>query len=496
MLAEARARSTKEALAKLPPAGGLLIGGEWTEAASRMETVDPTTESRLAEVGRAGPEDVDSAVKAASAAQRDWARRSWQERAALLDDLADAIEADLPTLTVLEALDVGIPVSGMRTEIAHGMGRLRYFAGLASELKGTSVQLPDGSLITSLRAPYGVVGRILPFNHPFQGACGGLAAPLMAGCSVILKPSDHTPLTALRLGQICQGVLPPGVVNILTGDGATTGSAVVRHPGIPRIAFTGGVHTARAVLRDAADSIKAVTLELGGKNPMLVFPDVDVPKAVDACVNAMNFTRVQGQSCGSPSRVFVHDDIYDDFVPRLVEKASDMRVGDPLDPNTKMGPLAYAAHRDRVEKHISDALAEGAELLTGGGRPEGIDTGFFLEATVFGAVEPSMRLAQEEVFGPVIAVLRWRDVDEVVRHANELPYGLTANIWTNDVSNAMRIVRDIEAGYVWVNGRGQRPTGAGFGGVKQSGLGRENNFEELLSYTQEKTVIIDASGGS
>src|ERR1700744_6197181 len=225
-----------------------------------MATVDPTTELPLTEVARPGPENVDRAVESAVAAQRDWGRRSWQERASLLEGLAAAIEADTETLSVLEALDVGIPVTGMKTERANGLAKRRYFAGLASEIKGDSVQTADGSLNLSVRSPYPVVARILPFTHPFQGAAGGIAGPLAAGCSVILKPSDYTPLTALRLAQICENILPPGVVSVLTGDGATTGSAVVRHPGIRRVAFTGGVHTARQVLRDAAESIKDVSL--------------------------------------------------------------------------------------------------------------------------------------------------------------------------------------------------------------------------------------------
>lgn len=491
--ATARDVRVRDALSILPPSGSLFIDGKWTESASLMTTIDPTTESQLTEVAQAGTEDVDRAVKSATMAQRDWARRPWQERASLLENLAKAIEADAENLTVLEALDAGIPVTGMKTELANGLARINYFAGLASEIKGDSVQTADGSLHLSVRYPYPVVARILPFNHPFQGAAGGIAGPLAAGCAVILKPSDHTPLTALRLAQICENVLPPGAVSVLTGEGATTGSAVVRHRGIPRIAFTGGVQTAHAVLRDAAESIKAVTLELGGKNPMIIFPDVDVQSAVTACVSAMNFTRVQGQSCGSPSRVFVHDDVHDEFVARLTAAVSAMRIGDPLASDTAMGPLAYGAHRDKVERAIQTAVAEGAELAIGGGRPAGLDKGYFVEATVFTEVESSMHLAQEEVFGPVIAVMRWKDTDDLLRRVNELPYGLTANIWTKQISTALHLVREIDVGYVWVNGRGQRPTGVPFGGVKLSGLGRENDLGELLSYTQEKSVIIDAT---
>lgn len=491
----ARDVRVRTALSTLPPPGSLFIGGKWTEGATLMPTIDPTTEEPLTDVAKAGPEDVDRAVEHAHVAQKDWRRRSWQERATVLEELARAVEADTETLSVLEACDVGIPVSGMRTELANGLARLKYFAGLASEIKGDSVQTADGSLHLTVRYPYPVVGRLLPFNHPFQGAAGGVAGPLAAGCAVVLKPSDHTPLSALRLAQLSEGILPPGLLSVLTGDGATTGSAVVRHPGIPRIAFTGGVHTARHVLRDGAEQIKDVSLELGGKNPMIIFPDVDVAAAVSACVAAMNFTRVQGQSCGSPSRVFVHDDVHDEFVSRLTETVAAMRVGDPLSTETAMGPLAYAAHRDKVARDIATAVAEGARLVTGGGRPVGVDRGYFLEATVFDGVESGMRLAQEEVFGPVIGVMRWNDIDDLVERVNEVPYGLTANIWTGQIGQALRLVGEIDAGYVWVNGRGQRPTGLPFGGVKLSGLGRENNLGELLSYTQEKSVVVDASIG-
>jgi betaine-aldehyde dehydrogenase len=342
------------------------------------------------------------------------------------------------------------------------------------------------------REPYGVVGRIIPFNHPIQFAASAVAAPLAAGNSVVLKPAEQTVVSALRFAELASGILPPGVLNVVTGDGPTTGAAIVSHPLVPRIAFTGSVSTGRAVLRAAAEEIKVVTLELGGKNPLIVFPDVDVHQVALATVDAMNFRRGQGQSCGSPSRVYVHEAIHDEFVETFKGLVDELEVGDPLSSASDMGPLAYADHYDRVIGYVASGKSEGARLVTGGERPKGRDRGYFLKPTVFDRVEPSMAIAREEIFGPVVSVLSWSDEDDVLAAANALRLGLTAYIWTNDLSAAMRFSREIEAGYVWVNGRGQRPFGAPFGGFKQSGLGTENDLEELLSYTRVKNVNISS----
>lgn len=471
----------------------MFVGGEWIDAASgdSMESIDPTTEATIATVPLAGAEDVDRAVAAAVSAQKEWGELTWQQRARVLREMGQRLADHADEFAELDAIDGGIPVTGMKKDVQNGVDFLLYFAGLASEIKGSTLEATQGLNLT-LREPYGVVGRIIPFNHPIQFAAAAVAAPLAAGNTVILKPADATPLSALRFAELISDLLPAGSVNVVTGDGATTGAAIVSHPGVPRIAFTGSVATGRAVLRGAAEHIKSVTLELGGKNPLIIFPDIDVERVAIATVDAMNFRRGQGQSCGSPSRVYVHESLHDAFVEQLRTLVEALVVGDPLAGATDMGPLAYAAHYERVVGYVDSGVSQGARLVTGGGRPSRLDSGYFIEPTIFDRVEPGMKIACEEIFGPVVSILPWSDEEDVLAHANALPLGLTANIWTNDLTSALRLSRSVEAGYVWINGRGQRPFGAPFGGYKQSGLGKENDLDELLSYTRIKNVNISS----
>jgi betaine-aldehyde dehydrogenase len=484
--------STARTRGRIRKTYGMFIGGSWVEAASRqtIASVDPTTEETLASVPLAGPEDIQRAVDAASQAQREWGALSWQERARLLRELARRLQEHATEFCELDAIDGGIPVTGMKKDVQNGVDFLLYFAGLASELKGWTIEVPGAGINYTQREPYGVVGRIVPFNHPLQFAAAAIAAPLAAGNSVILKPAEQTPISALRLAELTQDLLPAGVVNVVTGDGPMTGAAIVAHPGVPRIGFTGSVAGGRAVLRAAAEHIKSVSLELGGKNPLIVFADVDVAAVARATVDAMNFRRGQGQSCGSPSRVFVHAEIHDAFVEELKTSMDTLLVGDPLLGETDMGPLAFAAHYERVTGYVEAGKQEGARLVTGGRRPAGSERGYFLQPTLFDRVEPSMRIAREEIFGPVVSTLAWTNEEAVLAEANALPLGLTANIWTNDLSAALRFAGRIQAGYVWINGRGQRPFGAPFGGYKESGLGKENDLDELLSYTRVKNVNV------
>ena len=445
----------------------------------------------MTEVAAAEDLDVARAVEAASDAAPAWAALGWQERARRLGELADRVAAHAGELARMDAVDGGIPVDGMVKDVANAVATMRYFAGLASELKGQTIEAPGGGLNVTLREPYGVVGRIVPFNHPIQFAASGIAGPLAAGNSVVLKPGDATPVSALRLAELSRGLLPPGVLNVVTG-GLAAGVALVAHPGVPRIAFTGGVPSGRAVARAAADNLKHVSLELSGKNPLIVFPDVDVPSVAAAAVQAMNFNRGQAQSCGSPSRMLVHESIREQFVDELVRRVEALTIGDPLEPGIAMGPLAFAAHYERVLGYIRRGEEEGALLVTGGGRPDGVGhAGYFVAPTVFDKVNRDMAIAREEIFGPVVSVLGWTDEDDALAIANELPVGLTANIWTNDVSTALRFGRAVQAGYVWVNGAGARPLGAPFGGYKLSGMGNENSLEELLSFTQTKNLSIN-----
>ncbi|GAA2079866.1 aldehyde dehydrogenase family protein [Actinomadura alba] len=468
------------------------IGGSWVDAAAggRIEAVDPTSEELIATFPDGDSEDVAAAVAAAQEARGAWRDLGWARRAALLRELAARVEAEAEDLARLDVRDAGLPLAGMRGDLTGAVSQILYYAGIASETRGSTAPPAPDTVVYTTREPYGVVGRIVPFNHPFKFAAGKIAAPLAAGNTVVLKPGEQTSLSALELARIGADVLPAGVLNVVTGRGPTAGAALVAHPEVHRVAFTGSVPSGRAVLRGAADAVKHVTLELGGKNPIIVFPDVDVAAAARAAVTGMNIARCTGQSCGSTSRIFVHAEIADRFLEELVGRLSELRVGDPMDDRTEVGPLAFRAHYERVLGHLDTARREGATVAYGGGRPAGRARGFFVEPTVLTGLDDGMTVVREEVFGPVMSVLTWRDVDEVVRRANATPLGLTANVWTRDVTAAHRTAAALEAGYVYVNGTGRRPAGTPFGGWKSSGLGKENCLEDLLSFTREKTVAV------
>jgi acyl-CoA reductase-like NAD-dependent aldehyde dehydrogenase len=379
----------------------------------------------------------------------------------------------------------------MAKDVQAAARRLDYFAGLVTELKGMTVPASAGGLHYTVREPFGVVVRIVPFNHPIMFAGSRIAAPLVAGNTVVLKVPPQAPVTGLRLGELAKDVLPPGVLNIITGDGPTVGRALVTDRRVGRIGLTGSPGTGKSILRDSAEQIAEVSLELGGKNALIVFPDVDVEQSAAGAVRAMNFGW-QGQSCGSCSRVFVHESVYDEFCLRVQEQIGRIRQGDPGDPATTMGAMISEAQYERVLGYIETGKGEGARVLVGGGHPEGeaFARGLFIEPTVFVDVKPDMRIAQEEIFGPVMSIMTWSDEDEVIEEANDVVYGLTANLYTNDMATAMRVIPQLDAGFVWVNGSGEHFQGLPFGGYKESGLGREESLDELLSYTQTKSVSI------
>ena len=468
---------------------GLFIGGRWEEAKSgkRFETINPATMEKLGEVPAAGAEDVDRAVKAAKKAFADWGRMPGKERAVALNKLADRIMAHADELAMMDAVDSGNAVVGMRGDMTWTADSLRYFAGLITEIKGeTSSEGPRHMNLTR-RQPYGVVAKINPFNHPFRFCAEKAAAPLAAGNCVVIKGSEQAPLSSLRLGELCEGILPPGVVNIVTGDG-TVGSAMVRHPDVPRVGFVGSVPTGRAIARDAADGLKRVSFELGGKNPIIIFPDADPKKAAGAAIKGMNMNR-QGQSCSSTSRVFVHASLHEAVVAELKKQAEALPIGVPWIKTNDVGPIVSKRQYDRIMSFIASAKDEGAKLVTGGGQPDHAELrkGLFIAPTVFDGVKPTMRIARDEIFGPVMSILAWSDYEQMLAEANALEYGLTAAIVTNDLAKAMETAERVEAGYVWINSNG-RYLGSPYGGWKQSGIGQEECFEELLSYTQVKNV--------
>ncbi|RVT91332.1 aldehyde dehydrogenase family protein [Sphingomonas crocodyli] len=470
----------------------MLIGGEFVTGSDWIESTSPATEELLGRVPAGTAEHVDMAVRAAAAAQPAWAALSVWERGVKLRATAAAIRARADEVKQLEAQDSGNTISNLNGDLYKAANQLEYFAGLATEMKGETVPASAANLHFTLRQPYGVVGRIVPFNHPYMFATANLAAPLTAGNTVIVKSPETSPLSATIMAEIVRETLPAGVVNLLSGFGMPVGDAIARHPQVRRIGFTGSVATGLAIQRAAAETcVKHVSLELGGKNPLIVMPDADVEQAMRIAVAGMNFAWA-GQSCGSTSRILVHESLYN----RAVEIASALLdaivVRDPLDPASQMGPLNSRGHHARVLQHVANAHQDGARLVAGGERPAGdsFKRGFWLRPTLFADVTPDMRIARDEVFGPVMAIMPWSDLDTAIRIANDSDYGLTAGIVTNHIGDALRTAKRIESGVVTINGSAMHFVGMPFGGTKDSGIGGEEALEELLSYTHAKSVHI------
>ncbi|MCQ4290985.1 aldehyde dehydrogenase family protein [Pseudomonas stutzeri] len=473
----------------------MLIDGELVESVSGqwLVSIDPATEEPIGRVPAGNAADVELAVRAAERAWPAWAALAPLARAEAMNRFADGIAARAEEILRIEVRDTGNTIRPMRRiDVPSAVQSLRYYAGLAADLRGDSIPSSDGHLHFTVHEPYGVVVRIAPFNHPLMFAVARTAAALAAGNAVIVKPPETSPLSAMVLAQIARETLPPGVFNIVTGEGREVGEALVRHPAVKRIAFIGSTQTGRAIQRAAAETgVKHVTLELGGKNPMIVFPDCDPERIAEAAIAGMNFSW-QGQSCGSLSRLLVHEDIHDRVLEALLERVRALRLGDPMSESTDVGPVNSAAHRQRILEHCANARADGARCLVGGGPPEGeaFARGYWVAPTVFADVTPDMRLWQQEVFGPVLAVSRWRDVEQVVELANASEYGLTAAIWSHDIDAALRMAQRVRSGHLWINGSSMHFLGVPFGGMKSSGVGREEGREELLSYTETKTINI------
>lgn len=471
---------------------GELTQGEGGQQGLWIDSHEPATLTPLGRVPAATAADADRAVQAAARAQRNWAELSVWERAARLRALANAIRARGREILELEARDTGNTIGKLRADVEIAAGYLEYFAGLGSELKGETIPATARGLHYTVHEPYGVVVRIVPFNHPFMFAAAHLAAPLMAGNAVVVKTPETSPLSGSLLGEIVREVLPSGLVNIVHGHGAPAGDTLVRHPLVRRIGFTGSVATGLVIQRAAAESaVKHVSLELGGKNPFIVCPDADLDRVVEMAVAGMNFSWA-GQSCGSTSRLLLHADIHDEIVERVAARMRAIRLGDPVDPASEMGPVNSARQFERMQGFIAEATAQGARLVTGGRRPpsEAFARGYWLEPTLYADVTREMRLVREEIFGPIVCAQAWRTEDEALALANDSPYGLTAAVWTRDLATGLRMTRAIEAGTVWLNTAGQHFVGAPFGGWKDSGLGAEECLEELYSYSRLKAVHV------
>jgi betaine-aldehyde dehydrogenase len=487
--------SMREPPIVLPGQRGLFYGGAWHEPVDggTLETIAPGTGQRLATVATAGAGDVARAVAAARAGFAVWRDTAPLERARILRALAAILREHAHELALLDAADSGNPLTEMLPDAHAAAAQVEFFAGLVTEMKGASIPMGVDRVNFSVREPLGVVARIIPFNHPLLFCAGKTAAILAAGNAAIVKPAEQAPLSALRLAELAGGLFPAGVFNVLPGE-REGAAALAAHPDVASVALVGSVTAGRAVMRAAADRLKPVLLELGGKNALIAFPDMDADRIARAVVAGMNFGWC-GQSCGSTSRAFVHEDIYDAVLTRLPQHVAAYRPGLPTDPATTMGAIVSRAQFERITHYIATARDEGARLIAGGGPPAdpALAGGLFLEPTIFADVTPAMTIAREEIFGPVLAILKWSDEAAMLREVNAVEYGLTCAIWTNDLTRAHRTAQRVEAGFVWINETGRHFLGAPFGGYKQSGLGREECLEELLTFTQEKNIHIRLS---
>jgi aldehyde dehydrogenase (NAD+) len=469
----------------------LLINNRWVEPAEGkyFETLNPATGKAIAKVAQGSAADIDRAVKAARAAleHASWKKMPAAERGRLLYKLADLVEEHAEELSALEALNSGKTIRDSRGDVGGVVSWFRYYGGWADKIEGRTLPIAPPFMSYTLRQPIGVVGQIIPWNFPLMMLAWKWGPALACGNTIVLKPAEQTPLTALRLGELAiEAGFPAGVINIVNGFGETAGDALVTHPDVDKIAFTGHVDTAKIIQKRAADTLKRCTYELGGKSPNVIFADADLDEAVDGAFHAIYFHG--GQCCTAGSRLFVEKSIKDEFVERLAEKAMRRRLGDPLDPKTEQGPQVSQEQLDKILGYVELGEKQGANLVTGGQRHG--KQGFFVEPTIFDNVKDDMAIARDEIFGPVVSVLPFKDFDDMIDRANRTHYGLAAGIWTRNLDKAHRYAAEVKAGTVWVNCYHVVETVTPFGGFKMSGIGRENGESALEHYTETKTVTI------
>jgi aldehyde dehydrogenase (NAD+) len=469
----------------------LLINNEWVDASDggTFDTYNPATGEVIAKVAHATSKDVDAAVKCARKSLETgvWSRMDANQRGRLMYKLADRIEQEAAELAILESYNCGKTIRDSRGDLGGVVETLRYYAGWADKIEGRTVPVPNGFLSYTLRQPIGVVGQIIPWNFPLLMLAWKWGPALACGNTIVMKAAEQTPLSAIRVAELAIEVgFPPGVINLLQGMGETTGHAMVIHPGIDKIAFTGHVETAKIIQKNAADTLKRTTFELGGKSPNVIFADADLEQAVAGAFHAIYFHC--GQCCTAGSRLFVEEKVHKEFVKQLAAKAGQRRVGDPLDEATEQGPQVSQEQMDKILGYVEIGKKEGAELLVGGGRVG--KQGFFVEPTIFDNVRDEMTIAKDEIFGPVVSVLPFKSMDDLMDRANNTSYGLAAAIWTKNIDKAHTFAKLVKSGTVWVNTYHQVFTTTPFGGFKMSGQGRENGEAALDHYTETKTVTI------